>query len=171
MPTHVPQISWRAGLDLNPIDVTNRAQVEWLEALVWPEQTSRLANLRKALGIAASRPPRIVKDDLLGARLAQLCSEAPTDATLVIFHTAVLAYVEDLRVREDFAQSVKHLCNYWVSNESPRVFPSIAASARSVGEPGQFLMSVNGAPVAWTDPHGAAIEWIAAEDAWRAHNR
>jgi hypothetical protein len=26
------------------------------------------------------------------------------------------------------------------------------------------LMSVNAAPVAWTDPHGAALEWIGDED-------
>jgi hypothetical protein len=26
---------------------------------------------------------------------------------------------------------------------------------------GRFLLSVNRKPVAWTDPHGAAIEWIA----------
>jgi hypothetical protein len=28
-------------------------------------------------------------------------------------------------------------------------------------------MSVNGSPVAWTDPHGAAIEWIVDQD-WMA---
>jgi len=28
------------------------------------------------------------------------------------------------------------------------------------GAPGRFLLSVNGTPVAWTDPHGRSIDWI-----------
>jgi hypothetical protein len=27
---------------------------------------------------------------------------------------------------------------------------------------GRFLLSVNGAPVAWSDPHGSSIDWIDA---------
>ena len=27
--------------------------------------------------------------------------------------------------------------------------------------PDQFLLSVNGVPTAWTDPHAAAVEWFA----------
>ena len=28
-----------------------------------------------------------------------------------------------------------------------------------------FLLAVNGEPVAWTDPHGAWIDWVTAPDA------
>jgi hypothetical protein len=49
----LPQIAWRAGLDLNPIDVNNPAEAAWLETLVWPEQTARLA-LSAAMAIAAT---------------------------------------------------------------------------------------------------------------------
>jgi hypothetical protein len=34
LPTSVPDIVWRAGLDLNPLDVSDPAQASWLEALV-----------------------------------------------------------------------------------------------------------------------------------------
>jgi hypothetical protein len=157
----MPQIVWRAGLDLNPLDVANKEQAAWLETLVWPEQTERAANLRAALSIAATYLPRILKGDLLGNDLAQLCRKAPEDATLVVFHTAVLAYVADQSARQAFAQQVTSLCPYWISNESPRVFPEIAINAGVADTPGQFLMSINGFPAAWTDPHGAALNWIA----------
>ena len=32
-----PEVVWRAGLDLNPLDVTDPADVAWLDALIWPE--------------------------------------------------------------------------------------------------------------------------------------
>lgn len=161
LPTASPQVVWRAGLDLSPIDASDASQVAWLETLVWPEQTERLANLRAALKIAATVKPRVVKGDLRGSDLVRLCREAPKDATLVIFHTAVLDYVPDLADREAFALQVMRLSPYWVSNEFPRVFPSIATRAGTSWPPGRFLLSMNGSPVAWTDPHGASLEWIA----------
>jgi len=167
LPTALPQIVWRAGLDLNPLDATDPSHAAWLKTLVWPEQTQRLANLQAALNIAAAQRPRVVQGDLMEESLAQLCREAPREGTLVVFHTAVLAYVADRAKRQDFAQRVKSLCPYWISNEPPRVFPEIASHAGMGDTLGQFLMSVNGSPVAWTDPHGASLAWITDED-WAA---
>jgi len=47
--TAVPQIVWWAGLDLNPLDVSDPEQAAWLRTLVWPEQTDRLARLCAAM--------------------------------------------------------------------------------------------------------------------------
>jgi hypothetical protein len=49
----------------------------------------------------------------------------------------------------------------WISNEMPGVFPDIARRTAR-GAPGRFMVSVDGSPVAWTDPHGALLDWIAA---------
>jgi hypothetical protein len=160
LPQAVPQIAWRAGLDLNPLDVSDPSHAAWLETLVWPEQTARLAHLRAAMKIAAAVRPRVVQGDLLGEDLRLLCREAPRAATLVVFHTAVLAYVADPQDRRAFAAMVRPLCQYWIANEAPHVFPEQAAGAGRTGTPGHFLMAVNGRPVAWTDPHGAALEWM-----------
>jgi hypothetical protein len=159
IPAALPRIIWRAGLDLNPIDVSDRSQTAWLETLVWPEQAHRLANLRAALAVATKDPPRLVPGDLLSDALERLCDEAPRDATRVIFHTAVLAYVPELTDRRVFADRAMRL-GTWVSNEMPGVFPEIAQRAGARGAPGRFLLSVSGEPVAWTDPHGASIDWI-----------
>lgn len=36
-PSELPQVVWRAGIDLNPLDVGDDDDVRWLETLVWPE--------------------------------------------------------------------------------------------------------------------------------------
>jgi hypothetical protein len=159
LPESMPRVIWRAGLDLNPLDAANPADVAWLEILVWPEQTERLAKLRASLTVAAVHRPRVVKGDLLGDALARLCDAAPREATLVVFHTAVLAYVADIDARRRFAERVRPLCHTWISNEAPGTLPQVARRT-SATAPGRFLLSVNGSPVAWTDPHGAAVDWI-----------
>jgi len=159
IPARLPRIVWRAGLDLNPVDLGDPGAVAWLEALVWPEQTDRLARLRAAIEIAAEQKPHVVKGDLR-SDLAALARQAPKDAALVIFHRAVLPYVSSAAEREEFARSVPLLCDFWIANETPRLFPEIAGRAGGEGPRGSFLLSVNGAPLAWSDPHGARLDWI-----------
>ena len=38
LPTLIPRIIWRAGLDLNPLDAADPEQSSWLETQVWPER-------------------------------------------------------------------------------------------------------------------------------------
>jgi hypothetical protein len=158
LPAALPEIVWRAGLDLNPINIAEPNEAAWLETLVWPEQSERLMRLRAAIAIAREARPHLVRGDLR-RDLARLAAEAPQEATLVIFHTAVLAYLppED---RAAFAGSMQTLCPFWIANEAPQIFPDIAARAPGPAPPGHFLLSVNGTPTAWTDPHGAALAWF-----------
>lgn len=160
LPKMLPQIAWRAGLDLNPIDVNDPGEVAWLETLVWPEQTERLARLRAAVAIAATVRPRLTKADLRHDLIA-LAAEMPRGATPVIFHTAVLAYISPRSAREAFARSVGGLCDVWTANEAPQVFSDIAARADPAPLPDRFRVAQNCTPVAWADPHGATLDWIA----------
>jgi|FEC22Drversion2_1045045.scaffolds.fasta_scaffold00521_30 hypothetical protein len=159
LPSALPQIAWRAGLDLNPLNAHQTGDREWLEALVWPEQTERLVRLRQALAIAAEARPRIVTGDLR-SDLAELVAEAPLGATRVIFHTAVLAYVAEPVEREAFAAEAMRLGDCWIANEVPAAIPALASFAEEAT--GRFLLSVGGKPTAWTDAHGAALDWIAS---------
>ncbi|MBV8409345.1 MAG: DUF2332 domain-containing protein [Alphaproteobacteria bacterium] len=162
VPGGLPVVAWRAGLDLNPLDATDADATAWLETLVWPEATGRAERLRAALAIARTVPPRVIRGDLRHD-LPRLAAEAPSDATLVVFHTAVLAYLSDPGERAAFANSVRAICDHWISNEAPAVFPTIAAQAGSPPARERFLLALDGRPVAWTDPHGTAMKWI--EDA------
>jgi len=163
LPLVLPRVVWRLGLDLEPLDVTDASDTAWLETLVWPEQTDRLRRLRAALHVARSDPPRIVRGDLL-KDLPDHARQAPDAATLVVFHSAVLAYVANAGLRDAFVRAVQALGAVWISNEVPGVLPSIARRLDRRGPQGAFLLSMDGAPVAWTDPHGAWIEWIAAKE-------
>ncbi|MSO99549.1 MAG: DUF2332 domain-containing protein [Acetobacteraceae bacterium] len=160
VPAAHPSVVWRAGLDLNPLDARNADDMAWLEALVWPDQPSRIQRLRAAIAVAQADPPRLVMGNLL-TDLPALAAEAPRDAALVIYHTAVLAYVADPAARARFVRTVTDLNAIWISNEVPGVFPEIAAKVSVARPTGAFLLAVNGEPVAWTDPHGAWIDWFA----------
>jgi hypothetical protein len=162
VPAAHPRVVWRLGLDLHPVDVADAADCAWLETLVWPEQSDRLDRLRAAIAVARQDPPRVVQGDLL-KHLEAGARQAPSEATLVVFHSAVVAYVAEPALREEFIRTVRELGAIWVSNEVPGVFPSVRERLTRPGPRGAFLLAVNGTPVAWTDPHGGWIEWIAEE--------
>ena len=161
IPKAVPRIAWRAGLDLNPLDVRSEHDTAWLETLVWPGQNARAAKLRAAINIARRDPPKVVRGDLR-TDLTRLAATAPRDATLVVFHTAVLGYVLPPSAREQFAATVREAGAEWISNEAPGVFPFIAALAPPSPATGRFLLARNGTPVAWTGPHGQSLDWFGA---------
>jgi uncharacterized protein DUF2332 len=58
LPERPPEVVWRAGLDLAPVDLQDPGDVAWLEALVWPGEGERLRLLRAALAVARADPPR-----------------------------------------------------------------------------------------------------------------
>ena len=148
LPAALPEVAWRAGLDLDPIDLSEPDQVRWLELLVWPGQEHRLDVLRGAIEVARADPPRVVQGDLT-TDLPALIAEAPADATLVIFHTAVLAYVPSAG-RKAFREALQ---GTWIACEVPRLLDL------EPGPPSLFALAQDGRRVAWADPHGAHLSW------------
>ena len=73
---------------------------------MWPGERDRIGPLRAAIAVARADPPHVVEGDLR-RDLPALAHEAPANATLVVFHTAVLGYVHDVggppRIRPDRA--------------------------------------------------------------------
>ncbi|APG48073.1 DUF2332 domain-containing protein [Phaeobacter porticola] len=159
LPKAQPQVVWRAGLDCNPLDVRCESDMSWLRTLVWPEQTERLANLNAAINVARRKHLHIHKGDLRHD-LADLMAEAPRDATLVVFHSAVLTYVSGQRDREAFADQMQASQAVWLSNESARVFPQFSPQTGQSRDH-LFLLTQNGVPEAWTGPHGQSLDWVA----------
>jgi len=151
------EVAWRAGLDLSPLSVARDDDRRWLQALVWPGEGERGILLDKAIAVARRDPPRVVAGDLRHD-LTALAATAPGDATLVIFHTAVLAYVSEASDRRAFAKTVRDLGAQWVSNESARLFDGPELTERLGG---RFVLTLNGVPKAYTEAHGTAIDWIA----------
>lgn len=159
MPSRVPHVVWRAGVDLNPMDPTDGDHMSWLEALVWPEHDARRDRLRSAASIAASDPPKLVQGDLM-EHIPALVEQAPTGAQTVVFHSAVLAYLTPER-RNEFVRLVTALPNVlWISNEGESVLPHVTAwISESIG--GRMVLAVDGTPVALTGPHGQSYQGLA----------
>lgn len=157
IPARNVEVVWRAGLDLNPLAAADADDARWLEALVWPGEGAREELLHQALAIARAAPPRVIRGDLR-TDLPALAAEAPRNATLVIFHTAVLAYVRDHADRQAFAESVKATGAQWVSNESAGLSGWRSEMPAVWGD---FLLTLNGRPIAHTEAHGAGIHWLA----------
>ena len=156
LPARVPRISWRAGLDLNPLDVTSEDDVRWLSCLVWPGEGDREQRLAAAVAAARRDPPVVHRGDLLTG-LPALAAQAPADATLVVFHSAVLAYLAPAG-RRRFAGIVRGLKAVWLSNEGPGVVPGLPAPP-SQGAP--FVLGRDGREaLALTDGHGAWLRWL-----------
>jgi hypothetical protein len=159
LPDRVPAIAWRAGLDLNPLDVTREDDVRWLACLVWPGESGRQDRLAAAIASARRDPPPVQRGDLL-TDLPALAAQAPAEATLVIYHSAVLAYVaaED---RERFARTVRGLAAAWLSNEAPGVVPGLPFTAFRENT---FVLGRDGrTPLAFADGHGTWLHWL---DGW-----
>lgn len=161
LPMALPRVVWRRGLDLNPLDPGSQSDVAWLQTLVWPGQEERAGRLQAAISVARQEPPKVQRGDLF-VDLDNLIEAAPKEATLVVFHSAVLAYIGEQERRDAFAEKMMNASAVWISNESPRVFPRIAAQAPASPIKGSFLLSIDGQPVAWTGPHGQSLDWFAA---------
>ncbi|MBD0672515.1 DUF2332 domain-containing protein [Streptomyces sp. CBMA156] len=156
----LPEVVWRAGIDLDPLDVRAEEDMRWLESLVWPEQTHRLERLRGAVRVARAEPPLLVRGDL-NATVRELVAQAPAGATPVVFHSAVLAYLSP-EEREEFAATVRRLPGHWISNEAVSVLPTVA---RRLPRPapagsGLFVLALDERPVAFTGPHGQSLDWF-----------
>lgn len=162
IPSHHLDVAWRGGVDLNPLDVDDEDAMAWLANLVWPEQDERRERLRAAVEVARSEPAAIVRGDLFDA-LPGLLEQAAQHGTPVVFHSAVIAYLdEDQRDRfhdlmEGLVGEGEGACR-WVSNEAPDVLPRVTGE---YGVPaGRFVTALDGVPVALSHGHGHAIDWL-----------
>ncbi len=160
VPAALPEVVWRAGVDLNPLDVTDPDDVRWLKTLVWPEQQHRRDRLDAAIRIARADPPFLVAGDL-NETVEGLAAKAPADATLVIFHSAVLAYLGSA-ARAEFVSTMRRTPGHWISNESPRVVPFAEGTLPASPDPEQalFVIARDAVPVAYSDGHGAQLHWF-----------
>jgi len=92
-----PRVAGRVGLELNPVDLSDADDRDWLRALMWPDQLSRLARLDRAIELFRAEKPPILAGDAL-ALLPDALALVPRDATPVVTHTiAVYQFSRDMR--------------------------------------------------------------------------
>jgi hypothetical protein len=156
LPDRVPAVCWRAGLDLNPLDVTSDADMHWLGCLLWPGETGREQRLADAIATARRDPPAVHRGDLL-TDLPALARQAPPGATLVIYHSAVLGYLSAAE-RGQFAVTVRGLDAVWLSNDVPQLpdapMPAADEAPFQIVRDGHILLAA-------ADGHGTWLHWLA----------
>lgn len=160
VPGQHPDVAWSGGVDLNPLDVTDEDAMAWLETLVWPEQDERRDRLRAAVEVARTQPAYVVAGDLFD-HLPGLIAQAGVHGTPVVFHSAVLAYVDTpgrARFHDLMTDLVADGACRWISNETPGVLPRVAGGPNT--PPGRFVLGLDGVAVATTHGHGHAIDWL-----------
>jgi hypothetical protein len=143
--------------------------VQWLLACVWSDHADRRQRLKAAIHLARPDPPPVLSGDMVDD-LPILLAGAPLDARLVVFHSAVLAYVSQDR-RQAFADVLAETSRgrevVWISNEGPGVVARLAARAPTVPEL-RFLVGrttfrrgvAKDELLALAHPHGLEMTWL-----------
>ncbi|MCZ2805987.1 DUF2332 domain-containing protein [Modestobacter sp. VKM Ac-2983] len=162
VPGGVPEVVRRAGIDLNPLDPADADDVAWLQALIWPGMDERRDRLTAAAAIAAREPADIRRGDLV-EELPGLVAAMPAEATVVVFHTAVLAYLP-AAAKGAFTELVAGLPVRWVSQEGVGVLPAVRDRLPEppAADEARFLLALDGEPLAYTAAHGGRIDWLPA---------
>ena len=137
-PVTTPPVVHRVGVDLAP-----GPDDEWLRACVFADQESRLQRLDAALAIAREHPPPLVEGDALEL-LGELIAAAPQGSQVIVFHTAVTAYMP-----EDAAARLREL-----TEEVTYVTAEYGG-----GDGRGFQLEVDGEVAGLAHPHAAWLDW------------
>lgn len=158
-PLRIPEVVWRAGIDLAPLDAADERDRRWLRGLVWPGEIGREERIDAALDIAASDPPLLVAGDAI-AHLEAVAAAAPQDATLVVTTPGVLVHIPRAE-RSALVERIMRLEARWITIDPPGALdvwdPAVDANA---GE--GFVVAIDGHVRSAADPLGRWWEWRAA---------
>jgi hypothetical protein len=156
IPTTLPTIMYRIGLDLHPIDIHDEQAVRWLKALIWPEHKDRMQQLDNALQLARYQPPKIVEGNA-AVILPQLLSQVPQNAILCLYHSYTLNQMPKT-TREQILQHIADFSRqrdlYRISQEgwSLQGKPELELFTYRQGTMQRTLL-------AYCESHGRWIEW------------
>jgi hypothetical protein len=157
LPTEMPPVGSRRGIDLYSLAVDNDDDSQWLDALIWPEHETRRDNVRHAAEIAAADPPTIHEGDVL-EELETVVDSVPDDQPICLYNSYVLYQLSDSQ-RADLYDLVDELGAkrdiYWLSCEWAMdvAIPMIHCYRWEDGvHSGDLLARFHG--------HGAWLQWL-----------
>ena len=159
VPLRMPDIVWRAGIDIAPLDARDNSDRRFLTTLAWPGEEGRAERIEAALDIVAADPPVILQGDATDPELLRaLIARAPEDATLVVTTPGVLPHIPRAG-RQRLIATLSSAPVVWITIDPPALHeawhPAIDAAAW-----GGFVLARDGHPLAAVDPLGAFVEWL-----------
>jgi hypothetical protein len=168
IPTELPTVTWRCGVDRRPIDVTDPGEARWLEACVWPDHVERFERLVAAIDIARASPPEVLAGDAVTS-LAPAIERIGSDIHPVVTNSWVLNYLTS-------AERIAYLAELdrigaerdlsWVYAEAPVHIPELP-NRPDPANPHLTVLSL----ARWRDgrrtvdhlatchPHGLSMRW------------
>ena len=157
----MPDVVWRVGIDLRPLDARAAADRAWLLGLVWPGEAGRSERMRAALDVVAADPPRLVAGDAADV-LADVAALAPADATLVVTTPGVLAHVP--RAGRERIAAAATAAGRWITIDALGLHAAVDVAWSPPADPrewpnGAFALALDGDVLAAVDPLGASVEW------------
>lgn len=161
----LPDVVWRAGIDLSPVDVREPADRAWLAALIWPGEHDRAVRIANAIDIVAADPPLLIAGDA-EERLRAAVASAPADATLVITTPGMLVYLPRA-ARESLIGRIRATAARWITIDPPTLHDGWAPPVEPDRFDG-FAVALDGRVLADADPLGRWWEWRAGEAAGAA---
>jgi hypothetical protein len=167
VPTRNPDVPWRRGIDLEPVDVTDAEQRRWLEALTWPEATGDRARLRSAMDLAAKNPPNIERGDAV-TDLHRGLAQIPDDLVPVVFHTTLFTYLgptQRATLIDALRETARQRPMCWLPMEAPGFLTTPPASfsiaGRAHADNSQLVLCGR----AWT-PRGESADALVQVDSY-----
>lgn len=153
--TSMPAVSHRIGLDLNVIDATDAAQVDWLRALIWPEHHERRAMLDAAILVLRDADLDLRTGDGF-AMLPGVVDAIPRASLPCVYHTHVANQISS-EARQAFARSVDAIGR---TRDLVHVHNNIEPHLHLTAYRDGARIDV---PLARTDGHARWIEWLARD--------
>jgi hypothetical protein len=161
-PLRLPEVVWRAGIDLEPLDAADAGDRRFLTSLVWPGERGRAERIRSALDIVAADPPVLIRGDASDPGVLNAAAErAPAGATLVVTTPGVLPHIARAG-RERLIETVRSLDAVWITVDPPALHSWWSPALRPDAW-GGFVLARDGEPLAAVDPLGSFVNWRA----WR----
>ncbi len=156
----MPEVVWRAGIDLAPLDARDPEDRRFLLSLVWPGEEGRARRIEAALDIVAADPPLLVRGDATDAGvLESMAARAPAGATLVVTTPGVLPHIPRAG-RDRLFAILEALDAVWISIDPPGLHDAWQPPV-DPGTWGGFVLGRDRIPLAAVDPLGAFVEWRA----------
>ena len=94
IPQELPRCTYRTGIDLHPIDLSNADERRWLEALVFPDHVDRRELLNAAIRLATNDPPTMISGDAIQI-LPEILKQVPASTSLCIYHCHAMCQLTD----------------------------------------------------------------------------
>ncbi|MGE8035596.1 DUF2332 domain-containing protein [Lysinibacillus sp. NPDC093692] len=105
--SNAPVVCKRVGIDLNPIDIHNEEELQWLQALIWPEHQERRLLLNHALPILKELDLQLIKGDAIKL-IKDISREIKEEAMLVVYHTHVANQIP-MELRLELMKQLKEI--------------------------------------------------------------